>query len=280
MNVALLLARWLRLLPSRTKVVVRESTTPSVFVRQGTNHPHVWTMFYRRLYPRADAVICLSDAMKKDLAANFAIPPQKLVKIYNPVDIERIRQAASSGGSPYSGAGPHLAAAGRFGREKGFDLLLDALPQVLAAYPQAQLALLGDGPCDAALRAQAEKLGVAGAVSFPGMQQNPWRYFLHADLVLVPSRYDGLPNVPLEALAVGAQVVATDCPGAIREISGSAQITLVSPESPGALAEGMLAALAQRRKSSAEPAKSGGELLANFNLNDVVEQYSRLLSED
>jgi glycosyltransferase involved in cell wall biosynthesis len=273
MNISLLLAKRLGLLPADTRVLVRESTTPSVFLKKGTGYPRTWTALYRWLYPQADAIICLSDAMKNDLAQKFSVPLHKLVKIYNPIDAVRIQDLARSGGTPFQSAGPNLVAAGRFYREKGFDLILEALPYVLASYPGAQLTLLGDGPCETSLRAQAEALGVQHVVSFPGMQHNPWRYFFHADLVVVPSRYDGLPNVPLEALALGVPVVATDCPGAIREIEGSPAIRLVAPEDPGALANGILSALSDSGKRTASS-------IAKFNLEHAVRQYTDVLSHE
>jgi glycosyltransferase involved in cell wall biosynthesis len=251
MNIALLLSKWM--LPRKTRILIRESTTPSVFLRQGTGYPRTWTVLYRWLYKRADMVIALSDTMMKDLAENFRVPPEKLVRIYNPVDVEMIRRLAQLQGSPFSSAGPNLVAAGRFVRDKGFDLLIDALPQVLACFPQARLALPGDGPLECELKEQVRSLGIGDAVTFPGMQKNPWRYFHHAHLVVVPSRFDGLANVPLEALALGTPVIATDCPGAIREIRASDErVVLVSPDDPTALAEGIVSALRQPKKVSRE----------------------------
>jgi glycosyltransferase involved in cell wall biosynthesis len=272
MNIALLLSKRMGLLPRRTRILIRESTTPSVFLKQGTGHPRIWSFLYRWLYKQADAVICLSDAMAKDLAENFNVPRKKLVRIFNPVDTTLIRQMAQTGGNPYRDEGPHLVAAGRFYREKGFDLLIQGLPRVLASFPRASLTLLGSGPLESELRLQAERLSVEYAVSFPGMQQNPWRYLANADLVIVPSRYDGLPNVPLEALALGTPVLATDCPGAIREIKeNNDRVTLVTPENPEALAEGIVEALKRPRIMAQAPAD-----LKKFSVAQSVEQYMAL----
>jgi len=271
MNVALLLCR--PFLPRATRVFIGESTTLSVYLKQATRYPQIWAAMYRWLYKHADKVVCLSDAMKKELAEDFAVPPEKLVRIYNPLDVEMVRRFAQLDGNPYAGTGPHLVAAGRFVREKGNDLILDAMPGVLAAFPQARLTLLGEGPLEDALKQQAKKLGIHGAVSFPGLQQNPWRYFWHADLVIVPSRFDGLPYVSVEALAVGTPVVATDCPGAIREVRDcDERISLVAPEDPRALAEGIVSALAKPKSQSAIPAQLG-----KFSLQNAVEGYSKLL---
>jgi glycosyltransferase involved in cell wall biosynthesis len=272
MNIALLLSKCLGLLPRETRVLIRESTTPSAFLKQGTGHPRTWTTLYRWLYKRADAVICLSDSMLEDLAGNFKVPREKLVRIYNPVDTATFQQHAEVGGSPFEDGDPHLVAAGRFFREKGFDLLIDAMPRVLASFPKSRLTLLGDGPLETELKAQAKRLTVDHAVMFPGLQPNPWRYYRNARLVIVPSRYDGLPNVPLEALALGTRVVATDCPGGIREIaSADGEITLVPPEDPKALADGIISALTLPKIDCERKGYQD-----RFSLQNALEQYSAL----
>src|SRR5262249_55821969 len=270
MNLALLACR--PLLPRSLRILIGESTTLGIYLRQVTRHPGVWTALYRRLYKDADTVICLSGAMQQELAEDFSVPREKLVRIYNPLDVERIRRLAGLGGNPYTGPGPNLVAAGRFVREKGIDLLLDAMPRVRACVPQVTLTLLGEGPLEPALREQARKLCLCDAIRFYGVQVNPWRYFRHADLVIVPSRVDGLPYVPLEALAVGTPVVATDCPGAIREIvDGNNGILLVSPDSPASLAEGIVSVLNRPRLACEHVAQLG-----KFSLQRSIEQYSAL----
>ncbi|HWG38947.1 MAG TPA: glycosyltransferase, partial [Candidatus Acidoferrales bacterium] len=270
MNLALLLVR--PLFPRSTRVLVGESTTLSAYLRQATRRPKTWSALYRWLYKRADKITCLSDAIKNDLAAQFAVPLEKLIRIYNPMDWEMVRAASQLGGNPFAGEGPHLVAAGRFVREKGIDLLLDAMPGVLTHFPQARLTLLGDGPLEEELKQQAQRLGVGESVNFAGLQQNPWRYFRHANLVVVPSRLDGLPYVAVEALAVGTPIIATDCPGGIRELTDKSKwIVLVAPENPKALAEGIVARL-KEPKSNLEQSVQ----LSKFDLQEAVNEYDRL----
>ena len=273
MNLALLLVR--PAFPRSTRVLIGESTTLSVYLREATRHPKIWGALYRRFYKRAEKITCLSDAMKKDLAEHFCVPPQKLVRIYNPMDFEMIRSLAKAGGTPYSGDGPNLVAGGRFVREKGIDLLLDAMPRVLASFPRARLTLLGEGPLEKELKQQAQRLGIGEKVHFAGLQINPWRYFQHADLVIVPSRLDGLPFVAVEALVVGTPVVATDCPGAIREIKDDNKwVVLAAPEDPPALAEAIVSRL---RKPEADPGPP--VQLSKFDLQQAVDEYTRLLEQ-
>ena len=270
MNLALLLVR--PLFPRNTRVLIGESTTLSAYLQQATRRPKIWSALYRWLYKRADKITCLSDAIKNDLAAHFAVPPEKLIRIYNPMDWEIVRASSQLGGNPFAGEGPHLVAAGRFVREKGIDLLLSALPGVLESFPRARLTLLGEGPLEEELKQQTQWLGVGEKVNFAGLQQNPWRYFRYANLVVVPSRLDGLPYVAVEALAVGTPMVATDCPGGIRELTDDSNwIVLVPPENPQALAEAIVARL-KEPKSSLEPSVQ----LSKFELQEAVNEYDRL----
>jgi glycosyltransferase involved in cell wall biosynthesis len=269
-NLALLLVR--PSFPRNTRVVIGESTTLSAYLQQATSYPRMWSVLYRWFYKRADKITCLSDAIKKDLAEQFTIPQEKLIRIYNPLNLEMVRASSQLGGNPFTNEGPHLVAAGRFVREKGIDLLLDAMPHVLASIPQARVTLLGDGPLEEELKQQAQRLGVYENVDFAGLQQNPWRYFRHADLVIVPSRLDGLPYVAVEALAVGTPMVATDCPGGIRELTDESKwIVLAPPEDPKALAKAIVARLNEPESNFGPPVQ-----LAKFGLQQAVDEYSKL----
>ena len=133
-----------------------------------------------------------------------------------------------------------IGALGRLVHQKGFDVLLRALPAVAAQSP-VRLVIAGEGELRPELEAAAEGL----PVSFPGALQGPEAVadFLRSlDLFVMPSRYEGLPNAVLEALACGAPVVATDVPG-MAEAAGEAA-RMVPAEDPHALAEAILSSLA------------------------------------
>lgn len=274
MNLVLILGK--PLLPRVTKVLVRETTMLSTFLQRETKHPQFWGWLYRYLYGRANMVVCSSEAMVNDMVEHLKLPREKLVCIYNPLDVEGVREWAEIGGNPYLGPGPHLIAAGRISREKGFDVLLDAMPMILKQFPNARLAILGEGPLRAQLTERAQKLGLAETVSFMGFQQNPWRYLKHADLFVLPSRYEGLPNILLEALALGTPVVASDCPGAIREVQDSGtDIVLVPPEDPSGLAEAIVS-VCLGHEDSLDRMATSQSALSKFDLHRIVAEYAAL----
>ena len=276
LNAMLMLAK--PFLPRGAKLLLREATTPSAFILQESSHPRFWTWAYRHLYKRADRIICLSDAMLSELVERFGLPRAKLVRIYNPVDAESVRRLAIEARNPYSGEGPHLVTAGRLQRPKGLDVLLDAMPQVMEELPNAKLAVLGEGPLEPELKNQARMLGVAQAVTFLGFQQNPWPYMKHADLFVLPSRFEGLPNALLEALVLGKAVIASDCPGGVREIQASfPNVLLVPPENPAALAEGIIRMC--RSPHEAKSSKQATEDPDSFDLQVAIKKYTDALLE-
>ncbi len=128
-NLALALAR--PFLPRGTKLLIRECSVLSARLESDTRFPNIWRWLYRRLYRWADKVVCLSDFMVRDMTDHFNLPQDRPIRIYNPIDLDLVRELGTSGGNPYSGAGPQLVAAGRLSSEKGFDLLLAAMPRVL-----------------------------------------------------------------------------------------------------------------------------------------------------
>jgi len=275
LNLATVLSR--PFLPPGLRLLIREDSSPSAQNAKGRKHPLLWNWLYRELYPRADKIICVGDYVLDDLAENFGIPRSKMARIYNPVDFVMTRRLAEEGGNPYCGKGPHLVAAGRLSREKGADVLLDAMPLVRAAISDADLTILGEGPLKPDLLEQRERLGLNEAVHLVGFQPNPYPYFKHADLFVLPSRFEGFGLVVIEALAVGTPVVASDCPGALREILGDCpRARLVPPSDPKALAEGIVAGVNFATKELRLDERLDA-FLSRFDVKTLVRDYEELL---
>lgn len=204
-HVNLLVLAMRPLFPRATRVLIRHNA-----VLAGSEHPR----FLRRLYPRADAVICQTSAMRADFIRLFGTSCNLRV-VPNPTAISAALLHPPSDATPFTGPGPHLLAMGRLSREKGFDLLLEAFVTVRAMFSTAELRILGDGSQLAGLRALAYALGIASHVHFEGQVADPVRWLAHATLFVLPSRHDALPNALLEAAAAGVPLVATPAAGAV-----------------------------------------------------------------
>src|SRR5262249_97138 len=113
---------------------------------------------------------------------------------------------------------PFLLAAGRLVPQKGFDILIRAFATVASDCDSLTLAIAGEGPQEGSLRDLVIELRLERRVLFLGQVQKLRALMPPADPFLLSSRYEGFPNVLLEALGSGVPVVATDCPGGPREV--------------------------------------------------------------
>ena len=227
-------------LPRHTAILVRQNTTASSAAKTWLTR-----LSYRGLYPLADAILCQSQAMANDLAKHFAIAPQNLHVLANPIDLQAIRAATSSSRFPSpTSSGPRLLAVARLAPEKGLDLLINALKTIRDRHPYTYLEIAGTGPEEAALRKLCAELRLEDAVTFSGHKLNLAESFIRASLFVLPSRYEGMPNALLEAAAAGLPLVATPCSGGLcdllRKQPGAWLSTDISAES---LAEAILTAL-------------------------------------
>jgi len=272
MNMALLL---LQPFFRRSRLVVRE-VIGERYLENSRFQPLLYRV-YLRLVRRAARIVVQSDAVQREMAARLAAPAGQVVRVYNPVDREQIAGRARAAAPLAADERPHVVAAGRLGHQKGFDLLLEAFAGVRHALGRGTLTILGDGPERAALEAQAARLAIAPAIRLVGFQENPFAYFAAADLFVLSSRYEGLPNVVLEALACGCPVVAFDCPHGVREIvRDEVNGLLVPPEDVASLRAAMLRVLGneEERRRLAVNARAS---LEPFLAMTIVRQWEALL---
>ena len=168
--------------------------------------------------------IAVSEEVADDASAFYKVDRSKIQVLPNPVDIEGVQQAAQQavGNCSAVDSGFRIVVVGRLSREKGQRLALEALKLARAqSQREIMLDIVGDGPDRAELEQLAERLAVREYIKFQGFASNPYPLIRDADMLCIPSEYEGLPNVALEAMALGTPVVATDCSGALRTLIGN-----------------------------------------------------------
>ena len=155
------------------------------------------------LYRLADRVVAPSEGVRDSLA-KMGLPRAKLSVIRNPVVFPSLRTR-----SPSPFPFPYILGAGRLHRQKGFDRLLKSFRSI--GSPDVHLVILGDGPERDRLIGMTNRLGIGSRVHFPGASSDIERWFDHARCFVLSSRYEGWPNVLMEAMAYGCPVVSFDC---------------------------------------------------------------------
>lgn len=180
-----------------------------VSVRTDPRHHKIgraWEVLRRLTYPLAARVVVQTNGVYE--WASQAVPRAKVEVIPNAV--RAFAQANSPRPEPMPD-GRVIVAMGRLSEEKGFDLLLRAFAEAKLTDDGWSLVILGEGPKRSALSAQAEHLGIASRVTFPGRTREPEAWLRHADIFALSSRYEGFPNVLVEAMQCGAASVAFEC---------------------------------------------------------------------
>ena len=195
---------------SKTKFITRETNVVSEHVKRKE------ILFFYRFYTNFHQIIAQSNDMKKDLIENFKISENRIVKINNPVDFDLINQMKNENiNIDNNTIYKKIVAIGNLSPRKGFDLLLEVMSELKDQ--NIHLTILGDGVFKDELFQKREELGLDN-VTFQGKVDNPFTYLKNADLFVLSSRYEGFPNVLLEAGACGVYSLANNCPGGINEI--------------------------------------------------------------
>ena len=195
----------------KTKFIARETNVVSQHVKRKE------IRFFYRFYSNYHRIICQSDDMVHDLMENFRIRAHKITKINNPVDFDFIEKQLEIAVKPerFKSDFKNVVAIGNLSYRKGFDNLLKVFSHL--KNEKICLHILGDGRDKMLLHKKKEEFGLDNVI-FHGQQKNPYQFLKFADLFLLSSRYEGFPNVLLEAGACGIYSLANNCPGGINEI--------------------------------------------------------------
>ncbi len=201
---------------------------------------------YSRMVRKLDRLLCVSDCVRESHIL-AGVPTELAHTVRNgvyPRSPVPDRKAVESEFGLGRGSRVILTI-GRMTEQKGYGFLLQAAPRILASYPQARFIWVGDGPLESELRGQAEELGIANSIRFVGGSSDVGRLMASSDLLVLPSLFEGLPLVILEAMAIGIPVIATEICGTCEVIVDSVSGRLVEPGNPLAIAEAIVQALDQ-----------------------------------
>ncbi|MEI2436132.1 glycosyltransferase [Priestia megaterium] len=207
------------LLKGRPNIIIREANTPSLDLTGVPLIKRKLILFlYRSLYPKAHAIIAQCKSMKDDIVNFLHVSENKVLYIYNPLNLEHINANKNIEENPYNVDNVNIVSVGRLTYQKGFDILLEAFNIVTKQVPNTHLTILGEGKLKEDLLRKAEELNITKRVSIVDFKSNPYPYYYYANTYVLSSRWEGFPNTLLEALACGTKVVAFDCKSGPKEI--------------------------------------------------------------
>ena len=212
------------LFPKKMLLVARETSIVSIN-NKNSKYGKLYDAIVKRFYKNIDRIICQSAYMQNDLIKNYHIKKEKTIVIYNPVErpINNILQQNKKDSLL-------LITVARLSPEKGIDRLLKALTLLKSGFT---FHIFGDGPDKNKLEDLTQQLGLEHKVVFEGQQVHTYQN-INADLFLIGSYYEGLPNVLLEAGMLGLPVIGYNSPGGINEIiSNGINGFLVDDDSTG-----------------------------------------------
>ena len=219
-NVIALLGK--ALLRGRVRVVARIANTYSEELASGRFKHRQALRLFKLLVPLTDGIVCVSQGVAEDLVSSIPASSVKVSTVYNPVPTLTIAERAEEPPDHpwFDTEGPPVVlAAGRLTAAKDHVTLLRAFGELVRSH-EARLVILGEGPERENLLQLASRHGIAEHVDLPGFKVNPFSYMSRASVFVLSSRYEGFPNVLVQAMACGTTVVSTDCRSGPREILG------------------------------------------------------------
>jgi glycosyltransferase involved in cell wall biosynthesis len=232
---------------------------PSSAPRLSRDAVREWLM--QRFLRRADRVVAVSDAVRRDYLRHGTVPAEKLVVVHNGIDTDhylrdelaRVAVRRELGIDP----GARVAATISVLREgKGLDRLLASVRSVVEEVPSAHFVIAGDGPLAAELRGIVAALDISRHVTFAGYRRDVNRILSAADLCVLPTLRDAFPTVLLEAMAASLPVVASDVGGVPEIVVDGVTGRLTDPDDGAGLARS-IASLLGDREAAAKMGEAG-----------------------
>lgn len=229
------------------RIAARRVGVPAVAVSRGWTGEDRKVRLYewldRRHLRLMDHVVCVSDGQAEKVRRWCRVPESKLSVIRNSARLAAFDHTDPAASSKLLACFPSdtrpslvVAAAGRLSPEKGFGVLVEAAARICRDHPTAGVAIFGDGGLRSELDRRIAELGLSGRVVLPGFRTDLDSLLPAADVVVLPSFTEGLPNVALEASAAGVPVVATAVGGTPEVVADGETGFLVPPGSPEAIA--------------------------------------------
>ncbi len=231
----------LMFIKNKPYIILRSPNSPKLLI-DNNQLSGVMKFFIEKAYKKADLVIAQTPEMKSELNQYHKINPDKIKVFLNPIDKQLIDEKVHNCENPFNDKYINVVAAGRLTKQKGFDILIKSFNKVLSKNNNFRLHIIGndDGEKEILL-SLVDEFNLKSYINFLGFQDNPYKFFINADLYVLSSRWEGLPNTILENLYLKKPIVSTRCiPFMDKLISDGNNGILVDVEDENQLADAIL----------------------------------------
>ncbi len=233
-----------------------------------------------KLLRGVDAFVATTEEIKKGLLRD-GVNEKRIWSIPNFIDLKEYKSIGDTEKQALRikldlPETPLVLYVGRFVQRKGINYLLEAWKKVQKEVAQARLLLLGDGQTFEEMRRYAEKLSIAETTHFLGHVNNVQEYLQAADIFVLPSIQEGMPNALLEAMASGLPVVATRIGGVVDIIEDGIDGVLVEPADTEGLAEKILQLLKRKDMAETIACNAYQKIKNHYSLDSIAQRYIQL----
>ncbi len=228
-----------------------------------------------------DRFIVVSESLKEMMVNNRGIISDKVFRIYNgievdkyrpgPDDRERIRSELNIDGDIIL-----IGAVGRMVWQKGFEYLIQTIPDVLKAYPDVKFLIVGEGTLKERLKAQSSKLKVKDYLIFTGFRNDIKEILSAIDILVIPSILEGFPMIALEGMAMTKPIIATKIEGIIEQITDDETGLLVPSKDANALANAINRLISNRDFALGLGMKARQKVEKEFSVEKMVTETEKI----
>lgn len=261
---------------SNIKTIITEHSIPSVDVRDsGKYNAHILPILMKRLYPSADHIVAVSNAVAKDLSKFINCSIDSIKVIYNPIiNSNLIEKANEKVIHPWlsNKSAPVIIFVGRLVSLKNIPMIIKSIALVNRLI-DCKLLLIGEGPEKPHIANLVKKMHIEDKVSFVGYCENPYPYMKESDLLVLASQWEGLPTVMIECMACNTPVVATNNLEGAAEILNIWKNGILTEPNENAIAQTVIDIIT--RKITFEGIKDDSQ---KFSSDNSVDQYISLIN--
>jgi len=224
--------------------------------------------------------IVVSDSLKKILIEKRRIPTERVVRIYNGIEVNQyhpdLKETDVRNQLAIANSKPLIGAIGRMVWQKGFEFLIRAIPDIIEVAPETRFLLVGQGPLRPDLERLARQLNISDKVIFAGFRSDIQHILSAINILVVPSILEGFPMITLEAMAMAKPIVATQIQGIAEQISDLREGILVPPKNSSALAAAALRLINDKKLASSLGMAARRKIECCFSIERMINETEQV----